>query len=94
MPDRPSARSDARQTLLFALERYPERIQAIDLEELVIESARQNPKRPAYVKVAVPDEWVKALRGPRQGRNRWMLVEVPREVEDRAESSIILPGEF
>ncbi len=87
-------RSDARQTLLFALEKYPDRIQAIDLEELVMESARQNPKRPAYVKLAVPDEWVKALRGPREGQNRWLLVEVPREVEDRAGSSIVLPGEF
>lgn len=94
MADRPSERSGARETLLFALEKYPDKIQAIDLEELVIESARQNPKRPAYVKVAVPDEWVKALRGPRQGRNRWLLVEVPRDVEERSGSSIILPGEM
>lgn len=93
MADRPPERSDARRTLLFALETYPEKIQAIDLEELVIESARQNPKRPAYVKLAVPDEWVKALRGSRKGENRWLLVEVPREVEERAGSSIILPGE-
>lgn len=94
MADRPSERSGARETLLFALEKYPDRIQAIDLEELVIESARQNPKRPAYVKVAVPDDWVKSLRGPRQGRNRWLLVEVPRDVEERSGSSIILPGEL
>ena len=94
MADRPSERSGARETLLFALEKYPDRIQAIDLEELVIESARQNPKRPAYVKVAVPDDWVKGLRGPRQGRNRWLLVEVPRDVEERSGSSIILPGEM
>ena len=25
--------------------------------ELVLESARQNDKRPAYVKLAVPDDW-------------------------------------
>ena len=93
MADRPQ-RSDARKTLLFALEKYPERIQAIDLDELVIESARQNEKRPAYVKLAVPDEWVKALRGSRAHQNRWLLVEVPREVEKRSESSIILPGEM
>lgn len=93
MADR-TGRSDPRRTLLFALEKYPERIQAIDLDELVIESARQNEKRPAYVKVAVPDAWVKALRGPKTGQNRWLLVEVPREVEERSESSIILPGEL
>jgi hypothetical protein len=93
MADR-TARSEARKTLLFALDKYPERIQAIDLDELVLESARQNEKRPAYVKVAVPDEWVKSLRGPREGQNRLLLVEVPREVEKRSESSIILPGEL
>lgn len=85
---------DPLSILAFALEKYPERVQAIDLAELVIESARQNPKRPAYVKVAVPDEWVKSLRGSREGTARFLLVEVPREVEERSESSIILPGEF
>ncbi|HUP43481.1 MAG TPA: hypothetical protein VM599_09745 [Thermoanaerobaculia bacterium] len=93
MPER-TQRSEARKTLLFALDKYPERIQAIDLDQLVLESARQNEKRPAYVKVAVPDEWVKSLRGPREGQNRLLLVEVPREVEERSESAIILPGEL
>ena len=94
MAESPEKRSDPRRTLLFALERYPERIQAIDLAELVLESARSNPKRPAYVKLAVPDEWVKALRGPREGTSRYLLVEVPREVDDRSKSSIVLPGEL
>lgn len=94
MADRPEEHSDARGTLVFALEHYPERIQAIDLGELVLESARANPKRPAYVKLAVPDEWVKALRGPREGTSRYLLVEVPREVDDRSKSSIVLPGEL
>lgn len=94
MAERPEERSDARRTLLFALEHYPERIQAVDLRELVMESARSNPKRPAYVKLAVPDEWIKALRGPREGDSRYLLVEVPREVDDRSKSSIVLPGEL
>lgn len=85
--------NDPRHALAFALEKYPERVQAIDVAELVIESARQNAKRPAYLKIAVPDEWVKALRGPREGRNLQLLVEIPRDVEERSESSIILPGE-
>jgi hypothetical protein len=90
----PTHRHDPRRTLAFALEKYPERVQAIDLAELVIESARQNPKRPAWVKIAVADDWVKALRGSRDGEKRFLLVEVPREVEARSESAIILPGEF
>lgn len=90
--DHPAGKDQGR-TLAFALEKYPERVHAIDLSELVVESARQNPKRPAYVKIMVPDEWVKALRGPTKGGNLLLLVEVPREVEERSESSIILPGE-
>ena len=79
--------------LAFALDKYPDRVQAIDLRELVMESARQNPKRPAYVKMAGPDEWVKSLRGPREGSSRYLVVEVPEDVDERAGSSIILPGE-
>jgi len=90
--DRPASKNPGR-TLAFALEKYPERVVAIDVRDLVIESARQNPKRPAYVKLAVPDEWVKALRGPKKGGNLMFLVEVPEEVEERSKSSIILPGE-
>jgi len=90
----PTHRHDPLRTLAFALEKYPERVQVADLERLTIESARQNEKRPAWVKVAVPDDWVKALRGSREGDRRFLLVEVPREVEERSESSIILPGEL
>ncbi len=92
-PRRPDSRPDPRKALAFALEKYPDQVQAIDLAELVIESARRNAKRPAYLKIAVPDEWVKALRGPKESRSLQLLVEVPREIEDRSESSIILPGE-
>ena len=92
-PPEGTSHADPVRTLAFALEKYPQRVQAIELSRLVMESARQNPKRPAYVKLAVPDEWVKALRGPREGESLLLLVEVPREVQERSESSIILPGE-
>lgn len=92
MDDRSSPAEHLR-TLAFALEKYPQRVRAVDLGELVIESARQNPKRPAYVKVAVPDDWVKSLRGARDGATRLLLVELPHEVAERSASSIILPGE-
>ena len=81
------------QTLAFALEKYPRREQAAERSELVMDSARQSANRPAYLKIAVPDEWVKALRGPRGGESLLMVVEVPRDVEERSASSIILPGE-
>ncbi len=85
---------DPLQSLGFALEKYPEKVTATPLDTLLMESARQNKKRPAYIKLAVPDEMVKALRGsPDLRKELLFLVSVPKEVQERAESRIILPGE-
>ncbi len=84
---------DPRKTLAFALEKYPERLEIAPIERFVLEAARQNPRRPAFVKVAVPDELVKNLRGRAEDRDQIYLVRVPRDLRDRAESPIILPGE-
>jgi hypothetical protein len=82
------------KALTFALEKYPERVELLPIQELVIESARQNAKRPAWVKLAVPDELVKSLKGAQQAdRDLLLVVRVPREVLQRAESRILLPGE-
>lgn len=83
----------AKQTLVFALERYPERVEAVPLRELVLESARQNERRPAYVKLAVPDDLVKSVRGQADDGDLVLLVHVPREVVAREGSRIVLPGE-
>jgi hypothetical protein len=82
-----------REKLSFALERYPEQIELVPLEELVVESARQNDRRPAYLKIAVPDQLVKELRGGKGERDLLMLVRVPKDVLKRSESRIVLPGE-
>ena len=80
--------------LAFALEKYPERIEAIPIEELVLDSARQNAKRPAFLKIAVADETVKSLRGsPDRRENLVLVVSIPKEVEERSQSLIVLPGE-
>lgn len=81
------------ETLKFALDKYPERVSAVPLKKLMMDSARQNAKRPAYVKLAVPDDVVKSLRGSVEGEEIVLLVSVPREVESRAESRIVLPNE-
>lgn len=82
------------EAVLYALEKYPERVGLVPLEQLVVESARGNDKRPAYLKLAVPDEVVKSLRGSADRRkDLLLLVSIPKEVMERAESSIILPGE-
>ena len=85
--------TDPRKNLEFALEKYPQRTEVAPVSELVIETARQNAKRPAWIKVAVPDEVVKALRGGKQTGDLLLLVQIPRDVLDRADSRIVLPGE-
>jgi hypothetical protein len=84
---------DAKKSLAFALERFPERVEAVSIRELTLESARQNDRRPAYVKLAVPDGVVKAVRGRAEEGDLVLLVHVPKDVVDREESRIILPGE-
>ncbi len=86
--------NDPRQALAFALEKYPERIVTLPVDKLLMDSARGNDKRPAYVKLAVPDEMVKSLRGSAdKSKDVFLLVSIPKEVRERSESSIILPGE-
>ena len=81
------------KALQFALEKYPDRIELAPIRDLILDSARQNDRRPAYVKLAVPDDVVKALRGSRAGQDTVLLVRIPAEVNDRADSRIVLPGE-
>lgn len=77
----------------YALEKYPERVELVPLEQVVIDSARQNAKRPAYVTLTVPDEVVKSLKGARENKDLILLVRVPKEILERSESLIVLPGE-
>ena len=72
---------------------YPEKVEIATVDQLMLESARQNAKRPAYVKLAVPDDMVKQLRGQREQRDLVLLLRVPRDIVERADSPIILPNE-
>jgi hypothetical protein len=84
---------DPLKALAYALEKYPERVELVPLEQLVTDSARQNARRPAYVTLSVPDEVVKSLKGNRDDRDLVLLVRVPKEILVRSESLIVLPGE-
>ena len=81
------------KSLAFALEKYPDRIDLLPAQEILMEAARQNPKRSAYLKLAVPDEMVKSLRGKEQERDLILLVRVPKDILNREDSRIVLPGE-
>ncbi len=81
------------EQLVYALDKYRERVEVAPISSLLLDSARQNSKRSAYVKLAVPDEMVKALRGSRTQDDLVLLVRVPKEIQERADSPIVLPGE-
>jgi hypothetical protein len=84
---------DLAKKLQFALEKYPQQVEMVPVADLLIDSARQNEKRPAFVKLAMADELVKSLRGQRQQKDVLLLVRIPGEVLERSESRIVLPGE-
>ena len=84
---------ESQKILRFALEKYPERVEALPLAQLVIDSAREKPKRAAYLKLAVPDALVQAVRSPQPGGDSYLLVRIPADVGDRVDSRIVLPGE-
>lgn len=84
---------NALNALQFALEKYPQSVELVPVSDLMIDSARQNDRRPAFIKLAVPDDLVKALRGKREGQDLVFLVRIPADVGGRIDSRIILPGE-
>ena len=45
------------------------------------------------MQLSVPDEVVKSLRGRREEKDLVLLVRVPKEILERSESLIVLPGE-
>lgn len=82
------------RALGFALEKYPNRVTVLPLPSITLDSARQNDKRPAFVKLAVPDEVVQSLRSaPDKRRQVTAVVSLPADVAERLDSTIILPGE-
>lgn len=82
------------KTLTYALESHPHQVEVVDMRRLVMESARQNPKRPAYVKLALPDDMVQSVRGRPEAGDTVLVVRIPKDVTDRQESNIILPGDI
>ena len=83
-----------KEQLFRALEKFPHRVEITTVAELLTDSRRANDRRPATIELAVPDQVVKDLRGSPDRGDLLFLVRVAREVVDRAESRIVLPGEL
>ncbi len=80
--------------LTYALENYPSSCKVEDARNHYADSKRGKDGVPGTVTLYVPDEILMALRGPvADERFKMLLVAVPREVEERSQSLIVLPGE-
>jgi hypothetical protein len=74
------------------LDKYPNAVEIVPLEEVVVDSARGSADRPGTLKLAIPDAVVKNLRGDPSKRDTLLLVHIPHDLVEREASPIILPG--
>ena len=54
-------------------------IEWLPVGQLLMDSAKRNDKRVAYIKVGVPNDWVVNLQGHPDLLDQFLLVRVPRE---------------
>ena len=78
--------------LVRAIELGVEGLQVYAVTPHVCELRRKNGKREASVTVSVPDETIVNLRGEVGRRDLLLFIRIPREVVERLETPIILPG--
>ncbi len=88
----PTGKIDSPESLMhvlgFAMQNYLERMSIFPVDGLLIDSARANDKRPAYLKVATVDSVVKNINGTASLRDLVLIIRVPREIVDRALSPV------
>lgn len=71
----------AAQFMDWMLHNWPEETELLPF--WVKETARQNPKRPAYVQLSVPDEWVKNVKGDERFCDTYIIMRAPAELFQR-----------
>jgi hypothetical protein len=92
LPDHPIAKI---KLIEYALNKHLGRCGMFFLNDagLMLDMARKNDKRPAWIKIAVPDEMVVNMKGRPGLMDAYVFIKVPREVVDKFNSPIIDPKE-
>ena len=75
----------------YAIKNMPEETEILPVGSIVMDAARQNDKRPAYIKIAVPDRMAQNLKGDSEKRDLLLLFKIPRAAVDEIESPIVRP---
>jgi|GEM_PF-4753669 hypothetical protein len=82
---------DAKKLMTF-LEKFPNAVEIVPVEEILLDSARSGGEAHGYLKLAAPDGMVKNIKGDPARRDTYLLVHIPNDIIRREESPIILPG--
>lgn len=76
--------------LIEYLQKYKDLIEIADLEKVMVDSSRGKEGGPGFIKIAVPDEIVKNLRGDKEKRDLILLIRIPNDLKKKMESPIII----
>lgn len=74
-----SQKMELAELLVSVIQKEPKEIQFLPLNQVLIEGVRQNDKRPAWIKAAVPDGWVVNLMKNEKLTDGFILAKVSRE---------------
>lgn len=93
-PEAPNDPADADEAAVmrvigYALQHAPERLSIFPVLNLLMEWARSNDKRTAYLKIATLDSVVVNAAGNPKLRDYYFMLRIPREIGDRAFSPIV-----
>ncbi len=81
--------------IAYTAQHHPKKLGILPLRDALMDMARQNGKRPAYLKIAVHDDVVKNLKGDEERMDSYYLVLIPRDVAEEAKRGgplVLEPG--
>lgn len=78
------------EKLIEYLQKNKEMIEIVELEKVLVDSTRGKENAPGLLKIAVPDEIVKNLRGIPEKRDLILLIRIPNDIKKKMESPIII----
>lgn len=78
------------EKLIEYLQKYKDLIEIVELEKVLVDSSRGKEGSPGSIKIAVPDEIVKNLRGDKEKKDLILLIRIPNDLKKKMESPIII----
>jgi protocatechuate 3,4-dioxygenase beta subunit len=67
----------------WAVAQEPGSVEFMPVAAVLADAVRKNDKRPAHIKLLVPDSWSRNLTGDEAMKDAFLLARVPRELAER-----------